>query len=153
QQDRKPPGARVSLPLPTDSAADPATGLGQLGRFRLLRELGHGAHGIVYLADDPLLRRSVALKVPRLEALLRPELRQRFLREARAAARLNHPHIVPVFDTVEERRQCYIVSAYIKGSTLAEWLKAQTTPVPVRATARLIATLADAVQHAHEQDI
>ncbi len=145
--------ADAAAEAPMNHPVDPATGIGQLGRFRLLRVLGVGGFGIVYLAEDPLLDRPVALKVPRPETVLTPELRQRFLREARAAARLNHPHIVPVFDTGEVGPLCYIVSAYIAGSTLAQWLKAQATPVPVRATARLIATLGDAVQHAHEQGI
>jgi WD40 repeat protein len=144
------PGESV---LPPGLVFDPATGTGQLGRFQLLRMLGAGGFGIVYLAQDPLLGRLVALKVPRPETLLTPELRQRFLREARAAARLNHPHIVPVFDTGGIGPVCYIVSAYIPGGTLAQWLSAQTTAVPVRGAARLIATLADAVQHAHAQGI
>src|SRR5690242_2623928 len=59
---------------------------GEVGRFRIVHTLGHGGGGIVFLAYDPLLRRKVAVKIPRLEALLTPQLRQRFLREARAAA-------------------------------------------------------------------
>jgi WD40 repeat protein/serine/threonine protein kinase len=150
-----------ALPLGTEAPAPPLlagvppaeSGRQTLGRFRLLRVLGRGGFGIVYLAEDPLLGRLVALKVPRPETLLTPELRQRFLREARAAARLSHPHIVPVFDTGEVGPVCYIVSGYSPGGTLAQWLKTQTMPVPVRGAARLIASLADAVQHAHEQGI
>jgi WD40 repeat protein/serine/threonine protein kinase len=132
---------------------DPSTHEGELDRFRLLRVLGTGGFGIVYLAEDPLLGRLVALKVPRPQALLTPELRQRFLREARAAARLNHPNIVPIFDTGEVGLLCYIVSGYSAGGTLAQWLKARVAPVPVQGAARLVALLADAVQHAHEHGI
>jgi serine/threonine-protein kinase len=124
-----------------------------LGRFRLVRTLGRGGMGVVYLADDPLLGRQVALKVPRPEAILSPQLRRRFLREAQAAARLSHPHIVPVFDTGEAGAVCFIVSAYCPGGTLAQWLKSQTAPVPIRTAAGLIAVLAEAVHHAHSNGI
>src|SRR5262249_16820348 len=69
-----------------------------LGRFRVVRELGRGGCGIVFLAEDPLLARAVALKLPRAELLTSPGGRERFLREARAAAGLDHPNIVPVFE-------------------------------------------------------
>ena len=66
------------------------------------RELGRGSFGIVYLAYDPRLRREVALKVPRAEVLLSPELRTRFRNEAMAAASLDHPNIVAVYEAGEE---------------------------------------------------
>src|SRR5262245_31810688 len=81
----------------TPGTAAPAS----LGRFRLLRVLGKGGFGIVYLAEDPQLGRQVAVKVPRPEALLLSDFRQRFLREARLAARLQHPHILPVYESGE----------------------------------------------------
>jgi WD40 repeat protein/tRNA A-37 threonylcarbamoyl transferase component Bud32 len=118
-----------------------------------VRVLGAGGFGIVYLAEDPRLARQVALKVPRPEALLHPELRHRFLREARAAARLHHTNILPVFEVGEAGPLCYIVSAYCSGGTLAEWLARRKTPVPPRLAAHLIALLCDGVQHAHEHGI
>src|SRR5262245_16482665 len=72
-----------------------------LGRFEILEKLGEGGCGIVFLANDPLLRRQVALKIPRPEALLTPTLRQRFLREAKTAAGLDHPNLVTVYETGE----------------------------------------------------
>jgi WD40 repeat protein len=107
----------------------------------------------VYLAYDPQLRREVALKVPRGEFLLTPELRARFLREARAAARLDHANVVAVHEVGEVGPFCYIASAYCPGTNLADWLRARTDPVPVRLAASLCATLAGAVQHAHERGV
>jgi serine/threonine protein kinase len=125
----------------------------RVGPFQVVRVLGAGGFGIVYLAEDPRLGRQVALKVPRPEALLHPELRHRFLREARAAARLHHTNILPVFEVGEAGPLCYIVSAYCSGGTLAEWLASRKTPVPPRLAAHLIALLCDGVQHAHEHGI
>jgi serine/threonine protein kinase len=124
-----------------------------LGRFRILRELGRGGFGIVFLAHDPQLGRDVALKVPRAEVLLTRECRKRFLREARAAAGLDHPHLVAVHEAGEISGVCYIAYAYCPGATLAAWLKARTQPVPYCDAALLLATLADAVEAAHRRGV
>jgi serine/threonine protein kinase len=143
--------------LPTVSLAEspppPVPPLARLGRFRIVRELGHGAFGVVFLAHDLALGREVALKVPRAEALVTPEVRARFQQEARAAAGLDHPNLVPVYDAGEEGPLCYIASAYCPGVTLAAWLKARAEPVPPRTAARLVATLAGAVEHAHRRGV
>jgi hypothetical protein len=91
--------------------------------------------------------------VPRLEASLDPELRRRFLREARAAAGLDHPNLVPVHEAGETGPFCYIVSAYCRGDTLAAWLRGRSAPVPPRAAAALAAALADGVAHVHGRGI
>jgi len=124
-----------------------------LGRFQLIREIGRGGFGIVYLAHDPLLQRAVALKVPRPEAVISPELRQRFYQEARAASTLQHANLVTVYEAGEVGPVCFIVYAYCPGITLAQWLKEQSEPVPFATSARLIATLADAVAHAHQHGV
>jgi hypothetical protein len=144
--------------LPDDLAAElrllhAGSGLRQFGRFHILRELGRGGCGIVFLAFDPVLGRRVALKVPRAEALLTPELRGRFLREARLAAGLDHPHVVPVHEAGEVGAVCYIASAYCPGSDLAAWLEKQGGPTEPRQAAQLVATLADAIQHAHDRGV
>src|SRR4051812_9482450 len=82
---------------PRSAPASPALPR-RFGRFLLLRELGRGGFGIVFLAADSALGRKVALKLPRPEVLVTPEVRRRFLREAEAAARLDHPHIVPLYE-------------------------------------------------------
>jgi Protein kinase domain len=93
-----------------------------LGRFQLIRELGRGGFGVVYLANDPVLDRAVALKVPHWTAAVSPPMRERFLREARAASGLDHPNIVLVHEAGEIGPVCYLVAAYCPGPTLAEWL-------------------------------
>lgn len=124
-----------------------------IGRFRILRELGRGGHGIVFLAEDPRLRRLVALKVPRPEAILTPEMRRRFLREAEAAAALNHPHIVPIFEQGAAGPICYVASSYCAGPSLAEWLQRRPDPLDLRMAAEIVRVLADAVQHAHSRGV
>jgi serine/threonine protein kinase/tetratricopeptide (TPR) repeat protein len=133
---------------PAVASAAPSSSI-YLGRFEIRRELGRGAYGMVFLAYDPQLGREVALKVPQPEVLVTPELRTRFVREAQAAAALDHPNLVAVHEAGEIGPIGYIVSAYCPGVTLAAWLKGRTAPVPPRLAAQLLATLADAVQHAH----
>lgn len=148
---------REIFPGKSPTAMHLASALGQppaqLGRFLIRRELGRGGFGIVFLADDPTLNRPVALKVPRPEALARPDLRQRFLREARITAGLDHPNIVPVYETGEIGAVCYIASTYCPGVNLATWLKQRPGPMDPHAAARLIAAVTDAVQYAHTQGI
>jgi serine/threonine protein kinase len=136
------------------AAGPPAVGpLTRLGRFELRHKLGQGGFGVVYLAYDPKLGREVALKLQRPEALATAELRERFQREARAAAALDHPNVVPVYEAGEVGPVCYIASAYCPGPTLAAWLKGRAEPVPFWLAAELAATLADAVQHAHDHGV
>ena len=124
----------------------------QLGRFRLIRQLGRGGFGIVLLAFDPRLQREVALKLPRPELLAFGKWRKRFIHEARAVASLDHPGVVPVYDIGTVGPVCYIASAYCNGPTLAEWSE-ESQPVAVRVAAELIVQVADAVQHAHSRGI
>ncbi|HUY36584.1 MAG TPA: serine/threonine-protein kinase, partial [Pirellulales bacterium] len=125
----------------------------QIGRFELLRELGRGGHGIVFLAVDPRLRRLVALKVPRPEVLITPELHRRFLREGQAASALAHPNLVTVYEVGEDGPVCYIAAAYCEGPTLATWLKQLGSLLPFDEAAALLALLADAAAHAHARGI
>ena len=125
----------------------------RFGRFSIERELGRGGFGIVFLAFDSVLRRRVALKVPRPEVMVTPDFRRRFLREAEAASRLDHPNIVPVYDVGEEGPICYIAAAYCEGPTLAAWLRSQPAPVPIAVAARMVAVISAAVAHAHERSI
>jgi WD40 repeat protein len=125
----------------------------RLGRFLIDRELGRGGLGIVYLAHDPQLRRDVALKIPRFEALLDGELRRRFLREAEAAARLNHPNLVSLHEVGEDGTTCYLATEYCPGPTLAQWLAARRDAVPPREAAAIVLALSEAMEHAHGRGV
>ncbi len=119
----------------------------ELGRFKLLFPLGKGGFGVVYAAEDRHLKRRVAIKMPRPEAMLSPSLRQRFIREGRAAASLSHPNIVTVFETGQQGPICYLASELIDGTNLVEW-RSKNPFIPI-AIARLMSQVAEAIQHAH----
>jgi len=126
------------------------------GRFRVLGVLGHGAFGTVVRAVDTENGNEVALKVPHLVTLVSPDLRERFFREARAAAALEHPGIVRLLEVGEEGLVCYIVSEYVSGTTLAAWLSRcyeKQERIPFETAARLVVSLAAAMEHAHEQGV
>jgi serine/threonine protein kinase/WD40 repeat protein len=131
----------------------PSNGTHRVGRFELRKQLGKGGCGIVFLAFDPKLEREVALKIPRPEMLLSADARRRLVREALAAAEFDHPNLVPVYESGEIGPVCFIATAYCPGLTLGEWLDKQAYPVSVRQAARLMATLADALQHAHDRGV
>lgn len=129
----------------------------KLGRYEVVRELGKGAMGIVYLAKDPLIGRLVALKT------IRPaqgdeddtnEFQQRFVREAQAAGILNHPAIVTVFDigVDEASGVSFIAMEYVEGQNLKEVL-AQGRPFTFQQTADIIAQVAEALDFAHAKGI
>ena len=125
-----------------------------LGRFDVLEQLGSGGFGFVVRARDLTLGREVALKLPLPEGVLRAGDVDRFLKEARATARLDHPSIVRVHDAgALGPFGYYIASEYCPGVSLKRWLKTHATPVPALLAARWLAVLADAVQHAHDRGI
>ncbi|MFL5327479.1 MAG: protein kinase domain-containing protein [Gemmataceae bacterium] len=123
------------------------------GRFQIVRELGRGGFGVVFLARDSKLHREVALKVPHAQAVMDSAMRDRFRREAQAAAGLDHPNIVAVFEVDEQGPICALVSAYCPSVTLTEWLARQKTAVDAKTAARIVADLADAVTHAHSKGV
>ena len=124
-----------------------------IGRFSVLRELGRGGHGVVFLANDPVLRRQVALKVPRPEFLLSMPMVRRFLAEARAAASLDHPNILKLFEVGRDGAICYIAQELCRGPSLADWLSQQVAAVEPRMAAKIVMDLARGVEQAHLQGI
>lgn len=123
------------------------------GKFLIERELGRGGHGIVFLAVDPALKRRVALKIPRPELLDEPDWCRRFLREAHALARLDHPGIVAVLEVGEADGVCYIAASYCDGPDLASWLRGRRESLSPRTAARVACMIAEAVGHAHAQGV
>ena len=101
--------------MPSRRAPAPSPPLGQLGDYRILREIGRGGMGVVYEAEQVSLGRHVALKVLPAQLLLDARTRQRFEREAKAAARLHHTNIVPVFGVGEHEGLPYYVMQFIQG--------------------------------------
>ena len=121
-----------------------------VGHFELLSELGQGAYGSVWKAKDSKLDRTVALKIPRRGDLTTKE-RELFLREARAAAQLHHPNIVGVLEVGSENENPFIVSDFVQGANLKEWLTG-FQPI-LRDVAEIVAKIADGLHHAHEQGV
>ena len=124
----------------------------QLGRYRVVRLLGEGGFGRVFLGHDDSLKRPVAIKVPLRRRVARPQDMQAYLAEARILATLDHPHIVPVYDVGNtEDGLCYVVSKFIEGQDLAGLLR--TNRPGYRESAELIATLAEALHYAHSKGL
>ncbi len=132
--------AIVELPLPR-----------RLGKFELREKLGMGSFGVVYRAWDTLLKRQVAVKVPRAEVMTAlPDL-QAFVREARNAIHLHHPNIVAIFDASPIEDTVCVVRAFIEGTTLAEQIR-DASFMP-KESAALMALVADALDYAHNRGI
>jgi tRNA A-37 threonylcarbamoyl transferase component Bud32 len=122
-----------------------------VGRYALVRELGQGGMGAVFLGKDAKLGREVAIKVlpPNTRAYLGSE---RFQREVQLVARLSHPHIVPLFEADEVDGFLYYVMEYVEGESLAQRL-VRLGPLPFDEAIRIIAQVGDALQYAHEHGI
>jgi serine/threonine protein kinase len=124
-----------------------------VGDYDILEILGQGGMGIVYKARDRRLDRVVALKVLRsTQGTAAPEQEARFQREARAVARLQHPHIVQIYNVGEHEGLLYLSLEYVEGGSLADKVRREGLPQP-RAAAEMVAKLARAVHHANEQGI
>ena len=121
------------------------------GRYRVIRPLGSGGFGTVYLCEDAGLSRQVAVKVSRRGSATPPAESERFMEEARRLARLAHPGIVTVHDVGMEEGSVFVVSAYLDGHDLGRWLK-ENRPAWLE-SARIVAALADALAHAHSRMI
>jgi energy-coupling factor transporter ATP-binding protein EcfA2 len=142
--ERNPPQADVSL--------NPAGNEERIGRYRLVRLLGEGAFGRVWLASDDELRRQVAIKVPQPERFQRAEDAEAYLAEARTLASLDHPHIVPIYDVGRTPDgSIYVVAKFIEGTDLAQLIK-QQRPSVAQATA-LLAKIAEGLHHAHQKHL
>jgi Protein kinase domain len=122
----------------------------RFGRYLIVAELGRGAMGAVHLAQDPLIEREVAIKtlLPDLPAEVMGDVRERFLREARSAGRLNHPNIVTIFDVGEQDGVAYIAMEVLEGRSLQQMLR-DPGRLPLASIVNIAAQVGDALDHAH----
>jgi tetratricopeptide (TPR) repeat protein len=142
-------GSHFSL-VDQSQATRMAPSLSTMGRFEVIERLGVGGFGTVWKARDKALDRTVAIKIPRAGAMT-PEEQEKFFREARAAAQLRHPSIVSVYEVGRDGASIYIVSDFIRGVTLSDWLTGRK--LTSREAVELSAKIADALHHAHENSV
>jgi TolB-like protein/predicted Ser/Thr protein kinase len=144
----------TGLGLLSDDAAAPQSAtplLAEFGDYELLQEIGRGGQGVVYRARQKSLNRTVALKVIGLGHWATTAHLKRFRQEAEAAASLDHPRVVPIYEVGEQDGACYFSMKFVEGGQLDKVLAGQ--PMPGRKAAELIAKLARTVQYAHEHGI
>jgi len=170
---RKPVRAPVTEERPLDTgsrdiAGEPAekngasamNGNGQppsiLGRYKILKELGRGAMGLVYLGKDPTIQRFVAIKTMRLDQIEEPdkmeEIKVRFFREAESAGRLSHPNIVTIYDAGEQDELGYIAMELVEGQSLKDWSR-KPNLMPLPDVVATLASVAEALDYAHQQGV
>ncbi len=123
----------------------------QLGKFVVQRFLGQGGFGTAYRARDTELNRTVALKIPRVDSFLTANAKERFIREARNAAKLRHSNIVQVYEIGSENGMPFIVSDYIEGVTLRDLMTGQS--LTFKESVKLMIEISEAVHFAHENGI
>ena len=128
----------------------PMTGR-QLGQYQIVEKLGEGGMGVVYKARDTRLNRYVALKVLPADRIADPDLKRRFIHEARAASALNHPNIITVHDIVQEAGVDFIVMEYLAGKTLETVIRRKG--MPIGEALRCGVQMADALATAHQAGI
>ncbi len=129
--------------------------LPEFGRYKIEKELGRGAMGVVYLGRDPKINRQVAIKTLDFSQFSKKELvtvKNRFFREAQAAGRLSHSNIVTVYDMGEEQDFAFIAMDYVSGVPLSDFTVADVL-LPVREVYRIIQIVAQALDYAHQQNI
>jgi serine/threonine-protein kinase len=135
---------------------DSAAAKPMLGRYEIMKELGRGAMGVVYLGKDPKINRTVAIKTMMFddqidEATLK-DLKERFFREAESAGNLSHPNIVKIYDAGEDQDMAYIAMELMQGEDLKKYtVKESLLPIPK--VVDFIAKVADALDYAHQQGI
>jgi WD40 repeat protein len=156
--------ATVSMaPQPTTETPLPAVGwlgppqapgeVGRLGPYRVLRRLGAGGMGVVYLAEDPELRRQVALKAVRPELVARADMRDQFMSEARAVAAVEHDHIVAIHHVGEHDGVSYLVMPFLRGQTLEERLRTEGGALPIDDILRIGRETAEGLAAAHDHGL
>jgi serine/threonine-protein kinase len=140
-----------TLIVPDDDMQKP-----MLGRYQIIKELGRGAMGVVYLGKDPKIGRTVAIKTMALsqefEGDTLKQVTERFFQEAETAGRLRHPGIVTIYDVGEEDDLAYIAMDYLEGKGLQHYTEPSEL-LPVTTVCDIIAQVADALEYAHERNV
>jgi len=144
----------VATAPPAEETASPARfGRGpEAGRYQIVGELGRGGMGIVYKVQDTVLDRLVAFKVLPRAVSENAQAITNFMREAQAAAKLNHPNIVTVYDTGEQQGRYYIAMEYVEGTTLKEILKRRGT-ISASGIVHILLQVSEALAYAHEKNV
>ncbi len=126
--------------------------LKKLGKYEITEEIGSGAMGVVYRAEDPLLGRSVALKTTTAEVARNPDLLKRFYREAQAAARLAHPNIVTIYEINEDNGVPFIAMEFLEGQNLQKIIS-DRKEVPILKKLQIIVDTCKGLEYAHQRGI
>lgn len=144
--------SEIAAQLPTTENSSPGT----LGRYKVLKELGRGSMGVVYLGKDPTIQRFVAIKTMRLDEIddraKLQEVKARFFREAESTGRLSHSNIVTIFDAGEENGLGYIAMELLQGTTLTQWSR-KPNLLALEQVISILATVAEAMDYAHQQGV
>src|SRR5947208_14874697 len=122
-----------------------------ISHYRILSKIGAGGMGEVYLAQDTKLDRKVAIKFLPERLVADEQARKRLVREARAAARLDHPNICSIYEVVDHEGRCFIAMQYVEGETLAS--RITRNPIDVREVLAITSQIADALAEAHAKGI
>src|SRR5574341_493117 len=140
----------TDIPIPVDIHVK------QFGRYQVLEPIGRGAMGTVYKGLDPAIDRLVALKTIRLDFAANPEevaeMRERLLREARAAGKLSHPNIVTIYDVGQEEGYQYIAMEFLEGTTLEKYIH-KKSEINFKIIAQILIQVCDALDYAHSHGI
>ena len=121
------------------------------GRYQIQEELGRGGMGVVYKAEDTKLRRTVALKFLPPELTHISDVKERFMREAQAAAALDHPNICTVYEFDEAEKKAFISMAFVEGQSLRK--KVESGPLELDQALRIAAQVAEGLQTAHKKGV
>ncbi|MBS0180302.1 MAG: serine/threonine protein kinase [Nitrospira sp.] len=152
----EPAASAPTRPAGTAAVRNGGSPPAQLGRYHVVKELGRGAMGLVYLGKDPTIQRFVAIKTMRLDDIDSAEelkdFRDRFFREAESTGRLSHPNIVTVYDAGEQDGLAYIAMEYLEGTLLSCYCQ-KSTLLPSKHVLHIVAAVADALDYAHGQGV
>ena len=149
------PSRSDAHPSETENGDAPEKGV-TIGRYEIIRPIGKGAMGEVFLGRDPNINRLTAIKTVHFEETFAPEdieqIKGKFFREAESAGTLSHPHIVTIYDAGEDGDSAYIAMEFLEGSTLLRFARRQRL-LPLRKLIRYMVQVAEALEYAHSQGV